>query len=78
VIVHDFNVFRAGRRPTEAHAELIVHAKTMLAGPVALQGLQPVAWRDTKVFKPTRDLQLPQLASRDGLDVHKPFDAPTV
>jgi len=76
MIIHDFDVLCAPRSPAEAHAELIVHADTVLPGAVALECFEPVPWRHPEIFQPARDLQLPQLASRNGLDVREPPDPP--
>jgi hypothetical protein len=64
----------AGVRPTEAHAELIVHTDAVLTRAIAFQRFQPIARRNPQVVQSGRDLQLAQLTSRDGRDVRKPLD----
>ena len=76
MVVHDLDILHARSGPAEAHTELIIHADTVLPGAVAFECLQSVARRHTEVFEPACDLQLPQLASRDSLDAHEPFDPP--
>jgi len=74
MVIHNLNILSAPIRPPEAHAELIINAYAVLAGPLTSQGLQSVAWRDTEVFQSPRDLELPKLSARCGGDVSKPFD----
>jgi hypothetical protein len=74
MIVHDLDVFGACVRPTEAHAELIVYTDAMLSRSITPQGLQPIARGHPQIVQSTRDLQLPELASRNGGDVREPFD----
>jgi hypothetical protein len=76
MVVHDLYVLRAGGRPAEAHAKLVVHADTVLPSAVAPERLQSVAWRYAEVINPACDLQLPQLPSRYRLDVRPPPDPP--
>jgi len=74
MIVRDLDVFGACVRPTEAHAELIVHTDAMLSRSITPQGLQPIAGGHPQIIQPIRDLQLPELASRNGGDVREPSD----
>ena len=74
MVVHDLDIFRAGVRPVETHPKLVVYSNTVLPGTAALERLQPVTRRDTKVFKPARDLQLTKLASRRRFDIRKSPD----
>ena len=74
MIVHDLDVFGACVLPTETHAELIVYTDAMLSRSITPQGLQPIARRHSQIVQSTRDIQLPQLASRNGGDVREPSD----
>jgi len=74
MIVDDFHVRRAGGRPAETDAELIVHSDAVLTQPVTLEDFKPVAGRNTEVFDPGCDLQLPQLAPRHILNFLEPPD----
>jgi hypothetical protein len=47
----------------------------MLTGPFPLERLEAIAWWHSQIVETTRNLQLPQLASRDHLDPGEPFDA---
>ncbi len=51
VVVHDLDVLGSGRRPDEADPPPLVDPDAVLAGPVALERLQVIAWRDTKVVQ---------------------------
>jgi hypothetical protein len=74
MIVNDLNIFSACVRPPEAHAELIVHTDAVLAGAIALQCLQAIARRYPEIVQSRRDLQLPQLTSRNGRNIREPLD----
>jgi len=74
MIINYFNRFGAGHRPTKANPELLIYPDTVLAGTVALEGFESIAGRHPQIFQPVRDLQLPQLASRDNLYVSEPLD----
>ena len=76
MVVHNLDVFSARGGPAEAETILVVDTDAMLTGAVALEGLESVARRHAKVVEPPRDLQLPKLASCDGLDASKPLDPP--
>jgi hypothetical protein len=78
MIVHDLDVFGACVRPTEAHSELIVYTDAMLSRPITPQGLQPIARGHPQIVQTARDLQLPELTSRNGGDVREPFDPPAL
>jgi hypothetical protein len=58
MVVHDLYVLRAGGRPAEAHAKLVVHADTVLPSAVAPERFQPVARWHAEVIYPARDLRL--------------------
>jgi len=74
VIVNDLDVLRARSRPTEAHAELIVYAHTMLSRAILFQGLEPITWRHAQILQAGGDFELPKLTSRNRRDVREPFD----
>lgn len=61
--VDDFDSIRAGSRPDEADAELVVDAVAVQAFAITSQGLQPVARRNMQVVQTDRNLQLPELAA---------------
>jgi hypothetical protein len=78
VIVDDLYVPCTGRSPAKADAELVVHTNAVLSGPFAFERLEAVPRGDTKVADGARDLELPQLAPRDRLDVSKAPNSLTV
>src|SRR5690606_8044658 len=51
VVVDELDVFGVAVRPAEAEAELVVDADRMLAGPVALQRLEPVGRRNAQIVQ---------------------------
>jgi hypothetical protein len=75
MIVYDLDIFCAGVRPSEAHAELIVHPDAVPADAIALQRLQPISRRYPQILQSTRDLQLAQLASRNGGNIGEPLNS---
>jgi len=62
VVVGDFNVERMAVFPDEAYPELVVDTDRVLAGPIPLQGLKPVARRYTQIHDISRRRQHCQLA----------------
>jgi hypothetical protein len=78
MVIHNLDVLSASLCPAEAHAELIINAYAVLAGPITSQGLQSVAWRNTEVFQSPRDLKLPKFSARYDSDAGKPFNPLTL
>jgi hypothetical protein len=74
MVIHNLNVLDASIRPAEAHAELIINAYAVLAGTIASQGFQSVAWRNTEVIQSPRNLELPKFSARYNNDPGKPLD----
>ena len=64
MIVHDFDAVRAAFGPDEAHAPAIVDANAELSGPIAFQGLKPIAGRRAQGVQRGRGVQHVEL-SRD-------------
>ena len=75
VIIHNFYVVRISVPPHKADAVLVVDADAVLADTVALECLEAVARRNSKVVEPTGDLELAQLSPGDGLEGHETPDA---
>jgi hypothetical protein len=73
VVIHDFDIFDAGVRPTETHTELIIDADAMLPRTISFQCFQSVSWRHPQIVQSARDLQLPQLTSRNDRNVREPL-----
>src|SRR5690349_11572126 len=69
VIVLDLNALCIPVAPPEAQSPLIVDPDAVLSGPVALQCLQPIGWRHTKVIQRCGAVEHAQLSSSGGLDV---------
>jgi hypothetical protein len=59
VVIHNFDIFGAGFRPTETDAELIIDTDTMLSRTIAFQGFQSISWRHPEIVQSPRDVQLP-------------------
>ena len=68
MVVDDLDVLRSNACPREANTILVVYPYAVLAVPIPLQGLEPIARRHTQVIKRSCDLKLPQLAPRDLLE----------
>jgi hypothetical protein len=51
VIIGDFHSVGIGAVPTEAHPILVVDPDTVLAGAIAFERLQPIAWRYAQFLK---------------------------
>jgi hypothetical protein len=75
VVIHDFDVFRSGRRPTKTQTPLFVDADAVLARPIAFQSLKTITRRNPQVVQPCRDFELPELASSDNRNIGKATDA---
>ena len=58
VVVNDFHSMRTKIGPFEADPVLVVDSDTVLSCQLALQDLQPVARRNTKIRKPLDFIQL--------------------
>jgi hypothetical protein len=67
VVIDDLDVLGARGGPTKADAELVIDADTVLSLAVAGQGFQPVSGWYAQIFKPVRNLQLPEFAAGDRL-----------
>ena len=78
MVIHYLHIFGARIRPTEADTVLLVDSNTVLTSPIASQCFKPVAGWRPKVVKTASDLQLPQLAARNGLDIGESLDTLTV
>jgi len=62
VVVHNFNVFRAICAPDETDPILPIDSDAVLAFPVAVQRLKPIAWRGTQIRKIDGSLKHGQLS----------------
>src|SRR5437667_5736794 len=60
MVVHDFDLRRAFRRPNEAHPELVVNADRVLPLAIARQRLKAVAGRRPQVAKIARGVEIAQ------------------
>ena len=71
VVVNDLNIGRTAIRPSETDPKLIVDSDAVLAFPVALQCLQPVAGRDLQVLQEVSLVQLIQTPPGSGPEVRR-------
>jgi hypothetical protein len=76
MVVHDLHIAWACLAPYEANAPLIVYPNAVLSRSIALQGLQPIAWRNAKVGQNTSLVEHAQLSQGDGLNVRGKPPAP--
>jgi hypothetical protein len=75
VIIHDLDVLSSRLLPAKAEPELIVDSDAVLAGAIALQGLQSISRRNAQIVEPLRNLKLTNLSPSNGCDPSKPRDA---
>ncbi len=68
MIVNNFDILRAHIYPAKTQLELIVDPNAVLSVSVAFEGFESVAWRNSKVIEPLRNLDLTDLPSRNCLD----------
>ena len=68
MVIDNLDVLGTALRPCEADPPLAVDPDAVLAGPVALQGFQPVARRHRQIAQIRRRVKLTQLALRRALD----------
>jgi hypothetical protein len=64
MIVNQFHVVCIACFPAEADPVLAVHANAMLPGPISLQSLQAIAWRNPQVMQSPRPVQDTQPSQR--------------
>src|SRR5262245_26011345 len=69
MVVDDLDFVGMALTPDEADPPLVVDADRMLAAPIALQRLQPVAGRNAKIIETDRVVEKTQLAQSNGLNV---------
>jgi hypothetical protein len=72
MIVCYFNVKGISVFPVKAYPPLIVYPDAELPFAIALQGLQPVAWRNSKVFQVPGLVKVQEFAPGCPLDRTKP------
>ena len=64
-MIDDLDIRRAGTRPLETDAKLVVDPNAVLAFAISTQRLQPIAWRNTQLIQSHDRVQLVQLPSSD-------------
>jgi hypothetical protein len=69
VVVNDFYVFGAFRRPDKANAPLIVDPNAVLALSIPFQGFKLIPGRDAQIFQDRRPIELFKLAQRWALHI---------
>ena len=65
VIIDDLDIRRAGTRPLETDAVLIVDSNAVLPPAISTQRLQPIAWRNPQLIQSRDRIQLVQLPPSD-------------
>jgi hypothetical protein len=68
VVVNDLNLLWASVGPPETDPPLVVDSDAVLTGPIALQLLEPVARRQTKLVERNGRADLTQLPQRRSLN----------
>ncbi|GAA1633772.1 hypothetical protein GCM10009700_21190 [Brevibacterium sanguinis] len=68
VVVNDLHLLRTGAGPHEADPLLVVDPDAVLSGPITLEGLEPIAGRDSEILEGLRGSDLTQLKQRGSED----------
>ncbi|MFZ1123998.1 MAG: hypothetical protein WAN59_02495 [Candidatus Baltobacteraceae bacterium] len=61
MIIDDLDVDRSRFRPAEADAVPVVDSDRRLSGAIAVQGLEPISWRDAQLIQAHRCVQQSEL-----------------
>lgn len=78
MIIDDLHIRRAPARPRKANAPLIVDADAMLPSAVTFELLQAIPGRNPQEIERCSGVELSQLATRDGFNVCKSGDPPSL
>ena len=78
VVIDDFDIVRITFSPFKTDAPLVIDPDAMLSFAVALQGLQPVAWRHPQVLQTEGAMQVKQFAPCHPFDITEPADVPVI
>ena len=78
VVVHDFDIFRAGGGPNEKYSSLPIDADAVLVGAVVFQRFQLVARRRAQELQRMRGIELGQLAYSRAIDGSESSWIPTL
>lgn len=76
MIIHNLNLGRPFRCPSEAHAILVIYANAVLAGSVASQRLETIAGRHAEIIETFGPMQHRQFAHCHRFDLYESPDAP--
>jgi hypothetical protein len=74
MVIDNFHVHGALRRPHKTNAKLIVDPYAVLAGAIPSQRFETVSRRHSQIIEGIGPFQLLELATRDRLDVPKSLD----
>src|SRR5690554_450330 len=71
MVIHDLNLLCIRSIPHETYTPLLVDSYAVLAFTVSCQGLQPIAWWDTKVLQGACGIEHSQFTHSNFLNVYK-------
>jgi len=71
MVIDNFDVFRTGLRPAEAHSVLPVDLNAVLALTITVQWFQHIAGRNFKIIQLTCRLELPNFPQGNALEIDK-------
>lgn len=69
MVIRDFHAEGVPILPDKANTKLVVDADAVLPAAIALQGFQPMAWRNSHEVQRGGGMELGQLAPGHALDV---------
>jgi hypothetical protein len=78
VIVNNFHTKNLATLPAKTDPPLIIDADAVLTLPLALQRLQSIPGRDTKITETHGSMQIQEFPSCDPFDVSETSDIPVV
>ena len=69
MVINDLDFVSIAVPPSKADAPLIVHENAVLARPIALEFLKPIAGRDAKVIEGFRGVDSDEFAKHDSQEL---------
>jgi hypothetical protein len=68
VVVNDLHLLWPSIAPPKADPPLVIDSDAVLTGTIALQGFEPIAWRDSKVIERLSGSHVTQLPQCNRVD----------
>jgi hypothetical protein len=74
VIVNDLDIICCAAAPAKADTPLVVDSDAVLTYALAFECFETVAWWNTQIVEPCRNLKLPQFSPRHSGDIDEATD----